>query len=136
MNLSLVIKAKGWVTLAAGAIFLLAPEQFAVIMGATMGEAGVLMTQLFGLVLVAVGWSLVASPVEVTAGSKSLAFALTDTVAIVLLVWAINKDVFGVFAYELAAVYGISACIFFYKGLFRKNATALSGSAAEQTIES
>ena len=77
MNLSLVIKIKGWVTLVAGAIFLLAPEQFAVIMGTTLGEAGAVMTQLFGLVLIAFGWALVVSPNEVTDGSKSLVIAMT-----------------------------------------------------------
>ena len=132
MNIFLVIKIKGWVTLVAGAIFLLATEQFAQIMGASLGEAGTVMMQLVGLVLVAVGWSLVVSPVEVTSGSKSLAFALTDILAVAILLWAINKGLFGAMAYELAFVYGISACVFLYKILFSKSLPAVAGSGARQ----
>lgn len=136
MNFSFVIKVKGWATFALGVIFLFAPEQVAVLMGATLGQAGATMTQLFGLVLIALGWALLTSPHAVTDGSKSLVTALADTAAVGVLLWAINQGVFGSFAYLLVAAYAISACIFFYQNWFRNDQVVCSANVSEQTSES
>ena len=121
MNLSLVLKIKGVVTVLAGLLFALAPTQLLSSLGSDLGSAGALMTQLFGLILIAVGWALVVSPTAVAAGSTSLVFAITDSVAVVLLAMSVNSGLLGALGYGLAAVYAVSAIIFSYNHLRQKN---------------
>jgi hypothetical protein len=120
MTLSLLIKIKGWVTAGAGIVFLIVPLQFfSIVMDASLGDAGVTITRLFGLVLMALGWGLAIYPNNITAGSMSLVIALTDILAVVLLLWSINMEVFGVFGYELVLLYALSAVLFIFKYLHK-----------------
>jgi hypothetical protein len=120
MTLSLLIKIKGWVTAGAGIVFLIVPLQFfSIVMDASLGDAGVTITRLFGLVLIAFGWGLAIYPNNITAGSMSLVIALTDILAVVLLLWSINMEVFGVFGYELVLLYALSAVLFIFKYLHK-----------------
>ena len=45
MSPSLVVKLKGWLTLVAGALFVLVPVQVVAIMGAELGDAGAVIAQ-------------------------------------------------------------------------------------------
>ena len=121
MNLSLVLKIKGVVTVLAGLLFALVPTQLLSSLGSDLGSAGTLMTQLFGLILIAVGWALVVSPTAVAAGSTSLIFATTDAVAVVLLAMSVNSGLLEALGYGLAAVYAVSAAVFTYYYLRQLN---------------
>jgi len=124
MNLRLIIKIKGWVTVLAGAVFALAPQTYAnIILGVNFAEPGIVMAQLFGLLAIAAGWTIVASPLEVTSGSKAIGFAITDLLAVALLLVAINKGVFGLLTLSLVAVYLISAVVFIYSRMTRGSET-------------
>ena len=112
MRMSLIIKFKGWITLLVGVLFALFPVQVITVMGGDLGDAGIVITRLFGLVLLAAGWAMARTPGAVPGGSEAVGYAVTDTLAVVVLVLAGNKGVFGVIGYVLAAVYAISACIF------------------------
>jgi hypothetical protein len=109
-----LIQIKAWLTLAVGALFLLQSTQVVTAMGGKLHDAGVVMAQLFGLVLLAVGWGMVVSPGKVPAGSEALALVASDIAALVLLVLATRRGVFGSLGYGLAAVYAASAMMFLY----------------------
>jgi hypothetical protein len=114
MELSTLLKAKGVLTVALGAIFLFFAAELVAAMGGELNEAGVIMGQLFGLLAMAVGWGMVVGSHAAPAGSEALAVVVTDTVAMTLLVVATNKGVLGAPALVLAAVYAGSALLYLY----------------------
>ena len=114
MSPVLLVKIKGWLTLVAGVLFVFIPVQVVAIMGGELGDAGMIFAQLFGLVLLALGWVMAFTPHAVPSGSEALSYAGTDMAAIVLLVLAVNRGVFGPLGFALAAVYALSACLFIY----------------------
>jgi hypothetical protein len=114
MKKAAIFKIKAWLTVALGALFLFFSAQVMTIMGGELNSAGTVITQLFGLVLMAAGWGMVVSGDSVPGGSEALAVVLTDSTAMLILVMATSKGVFGGPGYALAAVYAGSAMLYLY----------------------
>ena len=114
MNIVPIIKFKGWVMLAAGALLLLLPVQAIGFAGGTLGPAGTLFVQLYGLVLLAQGWAMAMECTAPPSRSVSGAYAGTDTIATVLLILAQHNGVFGALIYVLIVPYASSAMLFSY----------------------
>lgn len=91
MENAAIFKIKAWLTIALGALFLFFPAQVVTIMGGELNSAGTVITQLFGLVLMAAGWGMAVSGDNVPGGSEALVVVLTDSTAMLLLVMATNK---------------------------------------------
>jgi hypothetical protein len=114
MELSTLLKVKGCLTVALGALFLIFAPQLVAGMGGELNAAGVIMGQLFGLLAISVGWGMVVGDHAAPAGSEALTVVLSDTVAMLLLVVATNQGVLGAPALVLAAVYAGSAMLYLY----------------------
>ncbi len=108
------IRFKGWALLIAGALFAPFPAQMIELMGATLGDAGAIMTRLLGLLLLGMGFSMAFGPKPVPSRSEALVYLLTDFIALSLLYMASTNKVFNVLGYVLAAIYLLSAVNFFY----------------------
>ena len=124
MAITLLVKAKGWLTIVLGAVFLMLPSQLMSVMGAEITDAGIVMAQLFGLLAIAVAWGMVLPRHSVAAGSEALAVVLADTAAMALLISATNKAVFSGLGYALAAVYAVSALLYLYLFFYHRGALA------------
>jgi hypothetical protein len=114
MELSTLLKVKGCLTVALGALFLIFAPQLVAGMGGELNAAGVIMGQLFGLLAISVGWGMVVGDHAAPAGSEALTVVLSDAVAMSLLVIATNQGVLGAPALVLAAVYAGSAMLYLY----------------------
>jgi hypothetical protein len=114
MELSTLLKVKGCLTVALGALFLILAPQLVAGMGGELNAAGVIMGQLFGLLAISVGWGMVVGDHAAPAGSEALTVVLSDAVAMLLLVIATNQGVLGAPALVLAAVYAGSAMLYLY----------------------
>jgi hypothetical protein len=114
MELSTLLKVKGCLTVALGALFLILAPQLVAGMGGELNAAGVIMGQLFGLLAISVGWGMVVGDHAAPAGSEALTVVLSDAVAMSLLVIATNQGVLGAPALVLAAVYAGSAMLYLY----------------------
>jgi hypothetical protein len=114
MNAVPIIKFKGWVMLAAGALLLLLPVQAIGFTGGTLGPAGTLFTQLYGLVLLAQGWSMAMVCTAPPSRSECGAYVVTDIIAATLLMVAQRNGAFGALIYALIVPYAFSALLFSY----------------------
>lgn len=114
MNVVPIIKFKGWVMLAAGALLVLLPVQAIGFAGGTLGPAGTLFTQLYGLVLLAEGWSMAMACTAPPPRSVCGAYVVTDIIAAVLLILAQRNGVFDALIYVLIVPYAFSASLFSY----------------------
>lgn len=113
INLNTLLKIKGWVTISAGFIFVFFQTPYsALILGTEFNEPGIIFNQLFGLMLIAVGWALTSSPNAFITGSKALVFSITDLIASAILIWAIQQKIFAPLTLSLVAIYLVSALIF------------------------
>ena len=122
MEVSLLIKAKGWLTVALDSIFFFFSAQLMSAMDGVLNDAGTIMAQLFGLMAMAVGWGMIVSDHSAPAGVEALAVVLTDAAATFLLMSATLKGVFGGLGYGLAAVYAGSAILYLYFYLLSRSA--------------
>ncbi len=100
--------------LIAGPLFFLFPIQLLELMGASLGEPGAVMTRLFGLLLVGMGWSMALSPNAVPFGSAALMYVICAIIAMAILISAATKGMFGVLAIALAIIYLLSSINFLY----------------------
>jgi hypothetical protein len=122
MSITLLIKAKAWLTIALGSVFLFLPAQLMSAMGGELTDAGTIMAQLFGLIAMAIGWGMLVSGHPAPVGTDALAVVLTDSVAVYLLILATNRGVFAGPGYGLAAVYAGSAVLYLYFYMYDRNA--------------
>ncbi len=114
MALSTLVKLKGWLTVVLGVLFLFFASELLAGMGGELSGAGIIMSQLFGLIAIAVGWGMVVGEHAVPMGSEALIVVFTDAVAMSLLIIASNEGVLASPALVFAAVYAGSACLYLY----------------------
>lgn len=129
VSISLLLKTKGWLTIALGVAFLLLPHQLMAALGAEMNHAGIVMVRLFGLLAIAAAWGMVLSGHVAPAGSEALATVALDIAAMTVLVMATNDGVFGSLAYAFAAVYGVSSGLYLYFYFYHRREQALAKNA-------
>lgn len=129
MDISLLVKLKGWLTIALGALFLLLPNQLMSAFGAELTDAGIVLARLFGLLAIAAAWGMVVSGHSVPAGSEALAVVFTDITAMTLLILASNSEVFSGLGYALAAVYAISSMLYLYFFFYHRSEQTLAEDA-------
>jgi|TARA_E500000305_G_C4029663_1_gene244250 hypothetical protein len=118
---SVLVRCKAWLTIVVGLAFLLLPVQVFVLLGADLVGAGQIMTQLFGLLAIAVGYGMLQPGHPLPAGREALVTACSDIVAVFLLINAVGRDVFGALGYLLVAVYLVSALLYLYLCVVAKN---------------